>query len=212
MISIKTFVFNEIAANCLVLYDETRECAVVDPGCNCEPEREKLKKFIESNSLKPAFILNTHGHFDHVFGNAWFKDLFQCQVIMHSDDLELIQHADKYAGLFGFEIDMPPVPDRLVAHGDRVHFGSSQLEIIHVPGHSPGSVCLYSREDRFVISGDVLFSGSIGRSDLPGGNHFLLVEGIREKLMTLPRDTVVWPGHGPHTTIGHEYDTNPFLN
>ncbi len=212
MISIKNFIFNEISTNCFVLYDDTLECIIVDPGCNCEREQENLTTFIKNNNLKPVYVLNTHGHFDHVFGNAWVKHYFRLSVIMHADDLELIQHADKYAGLFGFEINKPPLPDRFVTHGDHVQFGNSQLEIIHVPGHSQGSVCLYSKEDRFVLCGDVLFNGSIGRCDLPGGNHFLLVQGIKEKLLILPHDTVVWPGHGPSTTIGHEYDTNPFLN
>lgn len=211
MITVKRFVFNELEVNGFLLYDETRECIIVDPGCNTETERRALTDFISGEQLKPVFIVNTHGHFDHIFGNAWMKDTYGCPLLVHKNDMPLLEHADKYAGIFGFGINNSPLPDRFLIPGEALCFGSSKMDVLHVPGHSPGSIVMYAASDNFLICGDVLFQGSIGRTDLPGGDHNLLIRGIRDKLMTLPRDTVVWPGHGPKTTIGQEYDTNPFL-
>jgi glyoxylase-like metal-dependent hydrolase (beta-lactamase superfamily II) len=131
---------------------------------------------------------------------------------MHAADEFLVKKAIEQAGFFGFTLTPPPMPDRTVEDGDVLEFGASHVKVLHVPGHSPGSICLYLEADKLLVCGDVLFQGSIGRTDLFGGDHDLLIRGIREKLMVLPRETMVWPGHGPHTTIGFEYDTNPFLN
>jgi len=211
MITIRKFIFNELEVNSFVLFDEAKECIIVDPACNSEAQRRELYNFIDGNQLRPVYIINTHGHFDHIFANSWAKSTYQCPLLIHQNDLPLLEQADKYGGMFGFEVSISPMPDRFLSHGEKIRFGNSELEILHVPGHSPGSVVLYAREDKFIIGGDVLFKGSIGRTDLPGGDYNLLIRGIREKLMALPRDTVVWPGHGAKTTIGHEYDTNPFL-
>ncbi len=211
MMTIKNFVFNELEVNGFVLYDETLECIIVDPGCNSPKQCTVLKEFVSEHLLKPVFIVNTHGHFDHIFGNAWCKETYKCPLLIHEHDLHILEQGDKFAGIFGFEIDRSPMPDRYLKHGETLVFGNTRLEILHVPGHSPGSIVLYSAPDQLMISGDVLFNGSVGRTDLPGGDHNQLISGIREKLMVLPRETVVWPGHGPRTTIGHEYDTNPFL-
>lgn len=211
MIELGNFIFNELGVNSFILYDHTHECILVDPGCNNKSQQDELLEFIKNHELKPVCIVNTHGHFDHVFGNAWAKSTFQCPLRLHINDLPLIQHVDKYAGLFGFTIDVSPMPDSYLHDGENLYFGASSLLVIHVPGHSPGSICLYSAEGGFVIGGDVLFRGSIGRTDLPGGNYEQLISGIREKLLTLPANTVVYPGHGPKTTIGLEHDTNPFL-
>ena len=210
--NLKHFVFNELGVNSFVLSDHTSECVIIDPGCNSAYEKEQLISYIKQDKLNPVLIINTHGHFDHVFGNAGIKAAFQCDLIMHKDDLHLIEHIDKYAGIFGFVTGKSPVPDRFINEGDQITFGESTLLVIHVPGHSPGSICLYSENDNLLICGDVLFNGSIGRTDLPGGNHNLLINGIKQKLLILPPETIVWPGHGPQTTIGHEHDTNPFLN
>ncbi len=211
MIELGNFIFNELGVNSFILYDHTHECILVDPGCNTKSQQNELQEFIKNHELKPVCIVNTHGHFDHVFGNAWAKSTFQCPLRLHINDLPLIQHVDKYAGLFGFTVDVSPMPDSYLHDGEILYFGESSLLILHVPGHSPGSICLYSAEGGFVIGGDVLFRGSIGRTDLPGGNYEQLISGIREKLLTLPANTVVFPGHGPKTTIGLEHDTNPFL-
>jgi glyoxylase-like metal-dependent hydrolase (beta-lactamase superfamily II) len=211
MIKLKQFVFNELGVNCFVLHDDTQRCIIVDPGCNSTSQQTKLSAYITENNLTPDYIVNTHGHFDHVFGNSWAKSVYICPILMHRDDLHLIEHIDKFAGLFGFEVDKAPFPDRFLYDGELLEFGETSMKIIHVPGHSPGSICLYSETDRLLISGDVLFNGGVGRTDLPAGNHGLLMRGIREKILTLPPDTVVWPGHGPQTTIRNEHDTNPFL-
>jgi glyoxylase-like metal-dependent hydrolase (beta-lactamase superfamily II) len=212
MIKIKNFAFNELGVNCFVLYDETSECVIIDPGCNTVRQEEQLTGFIDSKHLKPVAILLTHGHFDHIFGITAIKAVYSCDLVMHKSDEILVENASQYAGIFGFTVGKTPKADRFIDENDTVHFGNSSLEIIHVPGHSPGSICFYSGSDHFAICGDVLFNGSVGRTDLPGGNHELLIKGIRDKLMILPRETIVWPGHGPHTTIGREHDTNPFLN
>lgn len=211
MIKLKQFVFNELGVNTYVLYDDSKKCIIVDPGCNTIHHQNKLSTFIEEKQLIPVYIINTHGHFDHVFGNAWAKSTYQCPILMHRDDLHMIEHIDKFAGIFGFEVESSPVPDGFLYDGQRLEFGESSLLVIHVPGHSPGSICLYSEPDHMLISGDVLFNGGIGRTDLPAGNYRLLMTGIHRKLMVLPPETTVWPGHGPRTTIKHEHDTNPFL-
>jgi hydroxyacylglutathione hydrolase len=212
MIAIQRFVFNELGVNAFILYDKTGECIIVDPGCNSDIQQHELMDFITSHNLKPIYIVNTHGHFDHIFGNAWAKSVYNCPVLVHKDDLPLVENMDKYAGVFGFNVENSPMPDKYLTDGELLKFGDSVVKIIHVPGHSPGSICLYAETEGLLICGDVLFNGSIGRTDLPGGNQEILIKGIKEKLMILPRNTVVWPGHGPKTKIGYEYDTNPFLN
>jgi hydroxyacylglutathione hydrolase len=212
MITLKQFVFNELEVNGFLLYDETGKCLIVDPGCNRPGQQQQLSRFVQDHDLKPEAIVLTHGHFDHLSGLAWAKATYSCPVLMHPDDLFLLNSAEQHAGLFGLRVDTPPQPDRFVEEGEVIPFGNSEVAILHVPGHSPGSICLYSEKDGLLICGDVLFSGSVGRSDLFGGDHALLIRGIKEKLMVLPRETTVWPGHGPKTTIGTEYDTNPFLN
>jgi hydroxyacylglutathione hydrolase len=211
MIKIKRYVFNELEVNTLVLYDETRQCIIIDPGCRKEKEQQKLKQFIQDNSLKPVYIVNTHGHFDHIAGNAWAKFEFECPLLINKEDLSLLDQANQIAGIFGIAIEKSPLPDKFLEERELVCFGNSELTVLHVPGHSPGSICLYSAHDGLLICGDVLFNGSIGRTDLMEGGFNLLITGIHEKLMVLPRETIVWPGHGINTTIGAEYDTNPFL-
>lgn len=211
MIKLKRFVFNELGVNSFVLHDSTLQSVIVDPGCNSEAQQEELTEYITSNNLTVIAIILTHGHFDHVLGLQYVKNHYNCQLFMHRDDLNQIEHIDKFAGIFGFFVNKSPLPDQFLTDGQSFEVGMSILKVIHVPGHSPGSICLYSESDSLLIGGDVIFHGSIGRTDLPGGNHKLLIRGIKEKLLILPRETVVWPGHGPQTTIGYEYDTNPFL-
>lgn len=212
MIQLKHFVFNELGVNSFVLHDHTRECIIIDPGCNTPSQQQEMAGYVAANNLTPRAIVLTHGHFDHILGNKSMISLFKCDLVMHRDDLHQVQLIKQFAGIFGFDAEESPAPDRFVAENDVILFGESVLKVLHVPGHSPGSICLYSENDKLLICGDVLFAGSIGRTDLPGGNHDLLLTGIRQKLMVLPGDTVVWPGHGPKTSIGYEHDTNPFLN
>jgi hydroxyacylglutathione hydrolase len=212
MTQIKQFVFNELGVNSFVLYDDSNQCALVDPGCNTPAQEKQLTDFLRGNSLEPTAIFLTHGHFDHVAGLAWARETFDCPIYMHPGDEFLVKRATEQAQFFGFTMPDPPMPDKTVNDGDVIAFGLSEVTVLHVPGHSPGSICLHLPSDRLLVCGDVLFQGSIGRTDLYGGDHDLLIRGIREKLMVLPRETLVWPGHGPKTTIGFEYDTNPFLN
>ena len=211
MIKIKKFVFNEFSVNSFVAWDESRECLIIDPGCIDEIQCSELKNFIADESLKPVYIVNTHGHVDHIAGNDFARNEFQCPVLMHKADLFLLRNAVEIAAMFGFQMDKPSDPDRFILENEKITFGTSTFLTLFVPGHSPGSVCLYSEPDKLAICGDVLFYGSIGRTDLHGGNYDMLISNIREKLMVLPHDTVVYPGHGPETTLAQEKRMNPFL-
>jgi hydroxyacylglutathione hydrolase len=212
MINLKNFIFNELEVNTIVLHDESGACLIVDPGCKNPVQQQIFEKYITENNLHPECIVLTHGHFDHVAGIAWAATEFSCPILMHRDDLFLLRDSVQHAALFGIKVEAPPMPDRYLGEGDHLKLGTTDIKILHVPGHSPGSICLYMPSDNLLICGDVLFKGSIGRTDLLRGDYDLLIRGIKEKLMTLPRETEVWPGHGPSTTLGAEYDTNPFLS
>ena len=213
MLSVKIFVFNPFMENTLVVYDNhTREAAIVDCGCLYDTERNELKKFIADNNLSVKYLLNTHLHLDHQFGNAWAAAEYGVLPLAHRNDEKLIDNLPSQAMLFGIpdSVDAQPLGG-YIAEGDEITIGSSKLKAIFVPGHSAGSLCFYSASDGILIVGDVLFAGSIGRTDLPGGDFDLLTNGIREKLFTLPLDTKVYPGHGPTTSIDREIHSNPFF-
>jgi len=211
MTHIKIFVFNPFQENTFLLYDETKECIIIDAGCNEENEFQKLDNFIKENNLKPKSIVNTHCHIDHILGNAYLVDKYKISSIAHKDDMPLLERSNDMALAYGFNIQEPPVPNQFVNEGDEIKFGNTVLKIKHVPGHSPGSIALYNEKDKFVIVGDVLFAGGIGRADLPGGDYDTLINSINKKLFTLQGETVVYPGHGGSTTIEHEKNTNPFF-
>ncbi len=211
MITIKTFVFNSFQENTYVLSDETNSCIIIDPGMVSIDEEKEITEYISNHKFIPEALINTHCHVDHVFGCSRIKKLFNIPFSAHESEMIIIEGAKSFAEFFGMSIEQPPLPDKNISEKDKVSFGNSKLEIIHVPGHSPGSLVFYSKNDNFAITGDVLFRGSIGRTDLPGGDYGLLIDGIKSKLLSLPRETKIYPGHGPSSTIGHEYDTNPFL-
>lgn len=212
MISIEKFVFNPFQENTYVLYDHTKECVIVDPGCIDANEQQMIVDFIQKNDLRPVMVLNTHLHLDHVFGCKFIIDTYNIPFIAHADDQFFIDITKSYAVQFGIAIsENPPGLTKTVDEGDVVKFGESELQIIHVPGHSPGGIVLYNKSQQFAIAGDVLFNGSIGRTDLVQGNHEQLISGIKEKLLTLNDDIIVYPGHGGVTTIGAEKQENPFL-
>jgi hydroxyacylglutathione hydrolase len=211
MIKIKTFVFNVFQENTYILHDETCECVVVDPGVSTNIEKTEFDNYIVSNKLKPIAIVNTHCHIDHILGCKFLKEKYNIPFYTHEKEIILVEKAREYGVFFNIEIEDPPKPDKFLKDGDAFLFGNSVLFISHVPGHSPGSICLYSEIDKFILTGDVLFEGSIGRTDLPGSDPKVLINNIKTKLLTLPRDVIVFPGHGPYTTIGQEHDTNPFL-
>lgn len=210
---IKIFEFNPIAENTYVLYDETKECVIIDPGCFYPDEKALLLNFILDNELKVRHLLQTHLHFDHVFGDGFIYEQFNIKPEANINDEFMLDNLPAQLKMFGFDdrgINSPGIGHYL-NENDVVTFGNQRLIVLHVPGHSPGSIVFYNQNAGCVFVGDVLFRGSIGRTDLEGGNLNLLLEGIREKLFTLPSDTVVYPGHGPYTTIGEEIKNNPFF-
>lgn len=195
-----------------MLYDETGEAAVIDCGCFSREEEQRLKGFLTENGLKPVVLLNTHLHIDHVFGNNFMLEEYGLSARAHEADAFWVEDAERYAAMLGVKgITPPPALGEFLQDGEVVKFGHSTLKVIHVPGHSPGGVCFYSEEDKLLIAGDVLFQGSVGRADLPGGDMNALLSGVREKLFVLPGETRVVPGHGGFTTIGEEMSMNPFF-
>lgn len=209
---IEIFVNNPWQQNTVVLYDHTGEAVIIDCGCLGDEEENQIKNFLTEKHLKPVALLDTHLHIDHIFGNNFVKKSFGLEAQAGVADNYLIEHAVEYAAMLGITGITPPPPvGKFLSDGDVVKFGNSELKVIAVPGHSPGSLCFYSEADQLLIAGDVLFAGSVGRSDLPGGNGRQLIEGIKSKLLCLPDDVKVIPGHGPETTIGEERRHNPFL-
>ncbi|HET7818000.1 MAG TPA: MBL fold metallo-hydrolase [Bacteroidia bacterium] len=211
MIQIQGFTFNPFQENTYILYDETKECVIIDPGCSNKSEQEELVEFIKSEELKPIKLLNTHCHIDHVLGNTFVAKKYNLKLEIHKEDLQTLHSLPQVSHLYGLNAEASVEPEGFLNEGDKVKFGNSILDIVFTPGHSPGSICFISHQDKFVIGGDVLFYTSIGRTDLPGGNHDTLLGSIREKLFTLSDDYVVFPGHGQETAIGFEREQNPFV-
>ncbi|MCH2235717.1 MAG: MBL fold metallo-hydrolase [Crocinitomicaceae bacterium] len=207
---VQKFTFNPFQENTYVLYDETKECVIIDPGCYDKNEQEALKLFIEENGLKPVKLLNTHCHIDHVLGNFFVANTYELDLYMHKDDVVTLNNIPSYAHVYGFgSYQLSPEPSHFLEDGDKVKFGNSELDVIFTPGHAPGHIVFYSAKDSFVINGDVLFQGSFGRVDLPGGAFQTLKDSILNKMFTLPEDTIVYTGHGGETTIGIEKSSNP---
>ncbi|WP_296698553.1 MBL fold metallo-hydrolase [Algoriphagus sp.] len=211
MLNIKTFTFNPFQENTYLLYDETGEGALIDPGCYEESERQELKNFIIENNIKLTQLLNTHCHIDHVLGNAWAKRTFGIPLLIHKEDLPVLKSVEAYAPNYGFKMYEGAEPDDYLKEGESIKVGNESLKIIYVPGHAPGHVVFYHEGSKKLISGDTIFKGSIGRTDLPGGNQNLLFAKIKSELFSLPEETVAYPGHGPKTTIGFEKIHNPFV-
>lgn len=208
---VKSFTFNPFQENTYILSDDTQNCIIVDPGCYNSSEQNRLLAYIEEHQLKPVRLINTHAHIDHVFGNKFIADKFDLALELHKLDVPVLAMAEHSAKLYGLSYTTSPEATVFIEEGDIVHFGNTSLKILHVPGHAPGHIVLYHEAEKIVIGGDVLFRESIGRTDLPGGNHDDLIRSIQEKLFTLDDDIVVYSGHGPETTIGHEKAHNPFF-
>lgn len=211
MISVHHFVFNPIQENTYILSDETGECVIIDPGCYDDSERRHLSQYIAEKQLKPVKLLNTHCHLDHIFGNAYVAETYRLQLECHENELPVLDAFLPTASMYGMNAEASPAPGKFLKEGDKVHFGNSSLDIIFTPGHSPGSITFFNESDRLMIAGDVLFFGSIGRTDLPGGNFDTLIHSIKHKLFPLGDGITVYSGHGPSTNIGHERRHNPFL-
>lgn len=211
MITVNSFTFGPFEENTYVLHDETMQCIILDPGCYTADEKRELADFIEINKLKPVKLINTHAHIDHMLGNNFVAGKYNLKLEMNEHDVKLLKAAPTYGQMWGINAEPSPDPDVLLKEGDVVQFGNSKLEVLFTPGHSEGSISFYCREDDFVIAGDVLFYGSIGRTDLPGGNFDTLISSIKEKLFPLGDSCKVYSGHGPETSIGFEKENNPFL-
>jgi hydroxyacylglutathione hydrolase len=211
MIEVKKFTFNPVSVNAYLLWDETKEAVLIDPACYYKDEEAQLDRYIQKQDLKIVQILNSHGHFDHLMGNNFAAKKWGLTVRIHPGDEHMLGQARQHAVMFGITMQDPSSEVELLSEGEVINFGQSELKVIHVPGHSPGSVAFYNEENKIVFVGDILFQGSVGRTDLPGGNHDLLISGIKKKLMTLDDDVKVYSGHGNETTIGWEKIANPFL-
>ena len=213
MTKINLFVFNQFEENTYLVHDDTKECAIIDPGCSNDAERSYLVRFIEKFGLKPVRLINTHCHLDHIYGNKFVAEKYGLQLEMHEGELPVLQAAAASALFYGVPVpEESPMPGRFLDEGDVISFGETELEVIFTPGHSPASISLFCRKEKFVVAGDVLFYDSIGRPDLPGGDHDTLIRSIKEKLYPLGNDVFVYPGHGVETRIGREKSYNPFLN
>lgn len=204
----ETIVVGELGVNCYLLADrETGAGVVIDPGA--EPER--IIAALTKNKIAVTYILNTHGHFDHIGANGRLVEATGGKLLIHRDDEPFLSRASQAARMYGLTATDSPAPAAYLTEGEELRFGRHQLQVIHIPGHSPGGCCFYLPQEGILISGDSLFADSIGRTDLPGGSQAQLVLSIRDKLLTLPPETRVYPGHGPATTIGHEKRHNPYL-
>lgn len=210
MMEIQSFVFNPLQENTYILYDETKECVIIDPGCYDREEKNTMSSFLEHNDLHVRLLLNTHCHIDHILGNHFVKEKYKTKLYIHPLEEHVLKAAQVYAPVYGFFAYEPAVHDAFIQMDEKIIFGNQQLEVLFVPGHSPGHVAFYHRESKSLIGGDVLFYNSIGRTDLPGGNFDTLIQSIHQQLFSIPDDTIVYPGHGPETIIGNEKKSNPF--
>jgi hydroxyacylglutathione hydrolase len=211
MLSIKSFTFNPVQENTYILYNEQGQCCIIDPGCYFDEERAALKEFLEKSGLTPILLLNTHCHLDHVFGNKFVHDTWNLTLHIHEKEKIVLETAPIAGKTWQLPFDNYEGPLATLKEGETIEVGNDELQIRFAPGHSPGSVCFYHEAGGFVIGGDVLFNGSIGRADLPGGDYDTLINSIQTQLFTLPDDTKVYSGHGSMTTIGFEKMNNPFV-
>lgn len=213
MLNVQRFVFNFIEENCYLLWDETGEAVVIDCGAFSENEREEISRFITEHKLTLRHQLYTHGHFDHIFGAQHLADTFHVLPTLHRDEADTYRAATAQMQAFlhrSLPLTLPPI-GCLLTDGEAVSFGTHTLRVIATPGHTPGGVCYYCAEEALLLSGDSLFLCSIGRCDLPGGNEASLISHLQNRILVLPAETTVLPGHGDATTIGHEQKNNPYL-
>lgn len=208
---LEIFTFNPFEENTYVIYDESKQCIIIDPGCYDKAEQNELASFIETKNLKPVALLNTHCHIDHVLGNAFVASKYGIGLQIPDGELGVLKSTVVYGPTFGIVVEPSPEPIHFLKDNEVINFGMTTLKCISAPGHSPASICFYNEASSILIGGDVLFYRSIGRTDLPGGNHDQLLKSIRTRLFVLPDDVVVFPGHGMETHIGFEKLHNPFL-
>lgn len=211
MLKVKALTFNPAQENTYILFNEQNKAIIIDPGCYFSAEHETLNSFLKDTQLEPARLLNTHCHLDHVCGNLWVYQNWGTELWIPSGEEEVLANAPLWGVKWGMSFKNYDGPVHFIHEGDTIVLGNDTLKVILAPGHSPASMCFYAEKEKFLIGGDVLFYQSIGRTDLPGGDHETLLRSIREQLFVLPDDVVVYPGHGRPTTIGYEKRNNPFL-
>ena len=211
MLKVKTLTFNPAQENTYILFNDRNKAIIIDPGCYYSAEQETLKDFIKDTQLEPVWLLNTHCHLDHVCGNLFTADTWGLELHIPSGEEQVLANAPLHGDKWGMPFKNYDGPVHFLHEGGTISLGEDTLKIILAPGHSPASMCFYAEKEKFVIGGDVLFHESIGRTDLPGGNHETLLRSIREQLFVLPDDVTVFPGHGQSTTIGYEKQHNPFF-
>jgi len=199
--------------NCYIYWDEnTKEGVIIDPGAYEDFEKNEIINYIKANGINIKYILLTHGHIDHIMGNVWAKANFDVPLLMNEEDMPLIDRAMEQGAMFGVQFPLPPEPDSFINEGDNIIIGNNELKLLHVPGHSPGSICFVDEKEKLIFGGDTVFRGSIGRTDLWKGDIDLLLSSIHNKILSYPDDFVIYPGHMEETTIGEEKMYNPFLN
>ena len=209
---IKSFVFNPFQENTYIIYDATKECVIIDPGCYSEAEKNTLKQFIENKKLKPVKLINTHCHIDHILGNKFTVEEWDIKLHIHKADLPLIENAGEISRMYNLtNYEGSPYPKKFLSHGDLLTFGENSFKILFTPGHAPGHICLYNKENNILIAGDLIFKESIGRTDLPGGDYNTLIQSITNNIIPLPKETKIFCGHGPSTNLDYEKKHNPFL-
>ncbi|MCB0839882.1 MAG: MBL fold metallo-hydrolase [Bacteroidetes bacterium] len=211
MIIIHPFTFNPYQENTYIISDETHECVIIDPGCYSSKEQELFSNYIDQNKLNVKKLLNTHGHIDHMLGNAFVKQRYEVPFITHKLVVPELEATQAYGALMGIHPDPSPNPDQFVDEGDTITFGNTTLEVLFTPGHSAGHISFFDRPGKNLFSGDVLFQGSIGRTDLPGGSFPVLMKSIFDKILPLGDDVKVYCGHGPSTTVRQERVSNMFI-
>lgn len=212
MIKVEVFTFNAFSENTIVLWDdETKEAAIIDPGTSSASEEKILSEFISSNKLQVKYLINTHCHIDHILGCSFIKEKYNPVFYVPEQDIPLLENAEQQAAMFGIDISKPPEPDKFITEDTELFLGNSKLKFLFTPGHTTGEYCIYLENEKICITGDVLFNESIGRTDLWGGDYNTLLKSIENKLLSLPDEVVIYPGHGENSTIGYEKQNNPFL-
>lgn len=212
MIKIATLTMNPFGENTYVLYADNGDCVIVDAGCYTKGEQDRLATFIAQNSLTPTLALNTHAHIDHVCGVEWLKNTYGVPFALHAADMPVLESVVTYGEAVGIVVRSVPAVDRYIASGDLIDLGGEKLRIIHTPGHTAGGVSIYIESQKMLLTGDTLFRESIGRTDLPTGDYEQLMQSIIENILPLGSDVTFFPGHGAHSTLGHEVERNPFVS
>jgi hydroxyacylglutathione hydrolase len=211
MSRIQSFTFNPFHENTYIIYDESKECIIIDPGCFEDFERKYLVEFIENNKLTPMALINTHCHIDHILGNKFVSDKYRLQVTGHREDIYNLENLEAVGKKYGVPVEPSPAMTVFLEDGNEFKFGNTTFKILHTPGHSLGSITLHNDIEKYAIVGDVIFKESVGRADLPGGDMKVLEQTIAQKIYTMSDDTILYSGHGPKTNVGYEKRNNPFV-